>query len=1283
MRSRIRKHALIVILVGLAMTVSTLAYGQAGSALTSLSGTVVDSSGGVIPGADVTVKNNGTAGVFSAVTGANGTFNIPALNPGSYTVTVTLMGFKTWVASDVVLNAAVPATVRVSLQVGELTETVLVTGGSEIVQTASTAVATTVNVKQISSLPLGSRSALDFIALLPGVDAATTLRAGNVMGLPQAAVNITLDGMNIQDNVNKSNEIFTRVSPRIDAVEEVTFTSAAQGADSSGQGAVQMRFTTRSGTNRYTGSFYYFYQSDRYNTNTWFNERDGLPKGPITLHQGGGRAGGPVVIPGLYDGHNKAFFFVNYEELYQPSTIKDSRTILKAPALQGLFSYTTASGTNTVDLLALAAKNNQLATGDPLVTKLLADIRATTGQGVLVALANPNLETFTWQQPGKSRNKYPTVRFDYNLSDAHRLTASANYQHIYSTPDTTNSRQARFPGFAIFGLQDSIRYTWQTSMRSTFSRNIVNEFRIGSTGGPTQFNPNWSNSMFDSTGGYQLNINGTMALSNAGSIGTGSKQDREGATWVVEDSINWQKGAHSLALGASFTRVNYWVSNSTPAPTVNFGLVSGDPTQGLFTTANLPGASGTDLTNAQNLYAMLTGRISSIAREARINPDTSKYEVMGESTARARIHDIGFHAQDSWRVRPDLTVNFGLRYEVQLPFEALNNSYSNATVADAWGITGVAPDFIPGALVNNIGYLYQPGVLKGSAPLFREMTTGTKAYKTDWNNFAPNIGASWTPYAKGGWLRRFLGEQGDTVLRGGFSTAFQRNGMSDFQGVLGSNVGLTLDATRSQGNNNLGTIPVLFRDGASLGAPAIPETRTYPMVPLVQTGSINLFDPDLQVPFARTWSVGYQRALTRDSAIEVRYVGTHNYAGWTTYNYNDYNILENGLLSEFKLAQANLQANVAAGRGSNFKYYGAGTGTSPLPIFLAYFNGLPASQAGDAAKYTSSDFSSNTFLNSMATLNPNPFSVADNLDSTAARRANAIAAGLSANFLIPNPDMLGGANIMGNGGYTTYNGLQVDYRKRMSHGLQFQANYSYGISHSSSRYSYRVDRLPTRQAGAGGGVAQALKLNGVYDLPFGQGKKFLANAGPVLNRLVGNWSIAGSGRLQSGRLLDFGNVRMVGFTAKDLSKMFELRIDGDQKVWMLPDEVIQNTVKAYNTSATSSTGYGTLGPPEGRYFAPANNAGCVETISNDYGDCGTRTLIVTGPIVSRFDMSFSKQVPVTGRMNIEFRAEIYNIFNRVNFTPLTGIGGTTASAYEVTGAIDQSRTSQLSLRFNW
>ena len=1299
---RPRLTRLLLLMVLATIVAAAPAFAQGGAVTTSLSGTVTDSSGAVIPGADITVTNNGTGATFTSVTGANGTFAVPALNPGSYSVKVALMGFKTVVLNNITLNAAVPGSVRVRLEVGALEETVLVQAGSEIVQTAATAVATTLSVKQITNLPLNSRSALDFVAFLPGVDTATTVRNSTVNGLPQSAINITIDGMNVQDNYLKTTDgFFTRVTPRLDAIEEVTFTSAAQGADSGGQGAVQIRFSTRSGTNRYQGSGYYYYRNDRFNHNTWFNARDGLPTPVLDLKQPGFRMGGPISIPKLFDGRNKAFFFFNYEWLKQPVTLTRNRTVLTTAAQQGIFQY----GTTQVNLLQLAAATGNLTQVDPTVAKLLGEIRASTATtGAFTSLANPAIETYTWQPLQTNTNKYPTVRLDFNLTGSHRLSFSTNYQHILAVPDgSTNSRDPRFPGFPHFGIQDSKRYTWQTSLRSTFGKSLVNEIRVGSTGGATQFNPNYSADMWGGSGvgntnGYHLNINGAMGITNVASSTTPSA--REAKTQVIEDAMYWVRGNHNFAFGGSFTRVDLWLENQTLVPTVNFGLATGDPAlTAMFAPANFPGSATADVTNAQNLYALLTGRITSITREARIDAATDKYVLLGPSKAEGRMQDMGFYVQDSWKLRRNLTLNLGVRYELQLPFSAINNSYSTATIADIWGVTGVGPDFEPSTLVTNLGYLFQPGMLKGMTPTYKQFTKGTKAYNTDLNNIAPNIGVAWTPGERSGFLGRLVGKEGDTVLRGGYTTAYQRNGMGDFSDVFGGNPGIVTDATRNQSLGNLGTVPLLFSNSSSLGAPPIPESRTYPMLPPTITGSVNIFDPDLQVPYAKTWSFGIQRAISRDSVVEVRYTGARNYAGWTAYNYNELNIIENGFLNEFKAAQANLQANIGAGRGNTFKYAGPGTGTSPLPIYLAYFSGTPASQAGDASKYTSTNFGSSNYYNALAILNPNPFTPAGTSSTTGLQgsstfRANALAAGLPANFFLANPDMLGGANITGNGGYTKYNGATVEVRRRMSQGLAFGVSYTYGVSYGSSRFSFRKERVPIRQAGDLGGVEHALKLNWTYELPFGRGKRWLNSTDSILDRIVGGWTFLGSGRVQSGRLLDFGNVRIVGFTEDDLHGMFQLRYapdsTGKTRVWMLPQEVIDNTVKAFNVSATSPTGYGSLGAPTGQYFAPANSLDCIETVPG-YGDCGARSVIGRGPTVARFDVSVSKQVPIKGRVNFEFQAQVFNVFNRTGFTPITGfntnsnpgLSSSTASTFEITTLADLAREVQFVFRINF
>ena len=190
-------------------------------------------------------------------------------------MTISLSGFKTVVLNDVALNVGAPASVRAPLELGTLEETIVVEGASPVVQTQASAVATTLNVESIKNLPITSRNVLDFVPLLPGVNTPGGNRDTTVFGLPQSAINITLDGVNVQDNTLKTTDgFFTIVQPRLDAIEEVTVTTAAQGADSAGQGAVQIRFVTQSGTNELHGSGYNYYRNDELNANTWFNKRE-------------------------------------------------------------------------------------------------------------------------------------------------------------------------------------------------------------------------------------------------------------------------------------------------------------------------------------------------------------------------------------------------------------------------------------------------------------------------------------------------------------------------------------------------------------------------------------------------------------------------------------------------------------------------------------------------------------------------------------------------------------------------------------------------------------------------------------------------------------------------------------------------------------------------------------------------------------------------------------------------------------------------------------------------
>src|SRR4030095_1485988 len=182
---------------------------------------------------------------------------------------------------------------------------------------------------------------------------------------------------------------------------------------------------------------------------------------------------------------------------------------------------------------------------------------------------------------------------------------------------------------------------------------------------------------------------------------------------------------------------------------------------------------------------------------------------------------------------------------------------------------------------------------------------------------------------------------------------------------------------------HLGPLPLLMRDPSRLTPAAFNPTPTFPFQEVV-TGDITIFGPELRVPRADTWQLGVTRGLGRSMSVEARYVGAHSSGNWRTNNYNELNIKENGFLDEFKLAMNNLQQNIAAGRGGTFAYFGQGTGTSPLPIFLAYFAGVPRDRAGDPSLYTSANFRSTNFVNPMARLNTNPYAAADQLGHGAA-----------------------------------------------------------------------------------------------------------------------------------------------------------------------------------------------------------------------------------------------------------------------------------------------------------
>ena len=481
------------VLVLLILAVSSLtAFSQGGASTGSIAGTVMDPKGAVVAGATVTVRSVATNQESTTQTSGDGTFNVPALAAGVYTATVAAAGFKQSVVTEIKVDVGAPTTVRVELEIGSANETVTVVGGAELVQSQSATIGTTLIGRQITDLPNASRDALDLVLTMPGTATPGRPRTSTVNGLPKGALNITIDGLNAQDNLLKSSDgFFTFIRPRTDAVGEVTVSTSTPGSESAGEGAIQIKFVTANGTNDYHGGLYWYHRNPALNANYWFNNRDQVadpvthkaPQARILLNQPGGKIGGPISIPGLFSGKDKAFFFFNYEEYRLPERTSRTRTLLTTEQQSGLFRYEVASSQvpagspncTTVgatagftrcdrNLYTLAGAAGFTSTPDPTIAALLSQIRSSVnGLNVRpIDVAAGSAQDFNRQQvsfinPGGQTRRFPTVRLDFNPTNKHHIENIWNYQQFGSVVDFLNNVDPAFPDFPNHGYQTSIR----------------------------------------------------------------------------------------------------------------------------------------------------------------------------------------------------------------------------------------------------------------------------------------------------------------------------------------------------------------------------------------------------------------------------------------------------------------------------------------------------------------------------------------------------------------------------------------------------------------------------------------------------------------------------------------------------------------------------------------------------------------------------------------------------------------------------------------------------------
>jgi hypothetical protein len=1279
------KQILSKLTVTLAMIFFAQLYASA-QTTGSIAGTIVDQNGAVVPNATVTVKGE-SGQEFTSTTSENGTYRIPAVPNGVYIVTVTTNGFKTYIATQVKVDVGLPTTVDAGLEVGTVEQTVEVTNGGEVLQTQTATIGTTITGRQITETPIASRDALDLVGLLPGTATVGAPRRSSINGLPKGSLSITIDGVDVQDNLLRSSDgYFTYVRPRIDAIEEVTVSTANPGAESSGDGAVQIKFVTRRGTNEYRGGLFWQHRNTDLNAAYWYNNRDlapdengKAPRNKVQLNQYGGRLGGPLPFlnfgdrggPIFNSGKDRAFFFFNYEQFRQPESQTRTRIVLTPAAQAGDFSYITSSGVQTRNLFTIAAMNNRLATPDPTISALLARIRtAATGAGTFTPITNnPNRQNFNFTPAGGQVRKFLALRFDFNLTKNHSLEFVTNRQKFVPSKDFLNAQDERFPGFPSY-TQGSDRNSYAAAVRSTFSDNIVNEARYAVSTGFSSFSPGISPDDFGFQGGFDLSIGGSTVFP-AASVTSGtsrnSQSGRNTPTYDFTDTVTLIRGNHNISFGGQYKLIKA-ISTSTGriVPTINFGLDSTDSAFAIFanSTASLPGASAAQLTEARNLYATLVGRVIAYTSTAFLT-DGGSYQLNAAQTRLSKQNTYGLFVQDSWRVRPDLSINYGIRWQPQTAFTIQSDNYSRLENNDqVFGISGV-------------GNLFMPGTLTGTTPRVVAAEIGEKAYPDDYNNFAPSVGVVYSPsFGESGLLRRIFGESGRSVFRGGYSISYVREGFNLLDSIYGANPGGSLSASRSLTIANTFTVGTNLRDpnNPNLTPNTFSATPSYPIT-LTTANSTNAFDPNLKTGKVHSFSIGYQRELDKNTVVEFRYVGNRGVGLQRQYNINEFNTIENGFAAEFALAQANLYANIAANRcigGAtptptnqcqfNFAYFGAGTGTSPLPIALSYFNTAANFDPNNPLRYSATNFANTTLVSQLSRNAPNiiGFGSGANFENSATRRANAMANGRPINFFYVNPATgVNGSFIVDNSTKTWYDSGVIEVRRRLSEGLRLQASYVWSKAMSNAYASSSVVFAGFTQREGGLDLAKNVqafdirhqfKFDGTYDLPFGRGRTFFSNANWFVNSLIGGFTILPTIRWQSGSPFNLGNVTLVGMTVKELQKEIKVR-KGPNVVTYLPDDIILNTQKAFNIDVTNiaNNGYGTTfgtGGPTGRFIAPAGFGNCQQRFA---GECGFNDLIVYGPSFFKFDVSLSKKFIVDEKRNVELRATFLDALNMPNF----------------------------------
>ena len=723
--------------------------------------TVQDPSGAVVPGATLTLVEHQTNDTYTASTNGNGDYTFVALPIGVYTLTIGRSGYSTKVYSAVIVQAAQVTDLTAQLAVGSTTQTVHVAGEtSPVLDTTSNEIGTVVDMKQIDDLPLNGRDITALSTIVPGYTGQNG--EGTFNGLPIMDQGSNIDGMvGGSQRMKFDGNIEPAVSPRLENIEQMSIQTDQLDLNSGfGQATTQVNFVSRRGNNQFHGTAYEDFRNSGLNANTWYNDAVGERKNKLILNDFGGSVGGPIL-------HDKLFFFGTFAMSKQPGSFTATNDAFTSAAQGGTFTYTGTDGaTHTANLLSIAQSNNLPSTVNAEVAKEFSAINSAVGSGKTAGTSDPNYNQVAFLVPAPQTSYFPVARIDFNASQKARMYLS----FMYTQNNQPGVSAPTFPGSGFANQQagnQSKNFVSSYGFDYVFSPRLINQFKAGFLYDVTLF-------AYNAAPLYATEP--TVNWNYPGATGNMSGQTYQEPintyypVWDFSDSMTLQRGKHTFQFGGSWYKEqdHYW---NAPGGfyNYNFGLASGDPAINAFTnsgaTPTLPDATNAELQKADALYAILTGRLSGVTGENSYNIKTKQYAATGtlsEYPLDEASSAWSFFAEDSWRLTPTLTLNYGLRWDIYSPETDLTGFYHSADESSIYGPTAV-------------GDLFDPGSLKGN--LNPTIAVHTQPYSPFKVTPQPAFGFAWNPRATSGALKSILGEN-KTVIRGGyalrrFSQAYQ------------------------------------------------------------------------------------------------------------------------------------------------------------------------------------------------------------------------------------------------------------------------------------------------------------------------------------------------------------------------------------------------------------------------------------------------------------------------------------------------------------------------------